>query len=158
MRRKFAALASATAVLASSVLLSTSAVADERYGGHDNDREEKTLSAWLNGRNEVGHRGDRDGSGRAWFKVKLDGRDSEICYAISVRNLDRVTQAHIHKGERGENGPVVVPLKAPKDGFSKGCVDVRYRLARDILEDPHDYYANVHTKKYPDGAIRGQLR
>jgi hypothetical protein len=26
-----------------------------------------------------------------------------------------------------------------------------------ILKTPGAYYVNIHTKKYPDGAIRGQL-
>jgi len=54
-------------------------------------------------------------------------------------------------------GPVVVPLDAPTDGSSSGCATVDRALAKDIRQNPEDYYVNVHNAEFPAGAIRGQL-
>ena len=55
-----------------------------------------------------------------------------------------------------KNGPVVIPLGAR---FAKtGCVTgLTARAINAIVQAPGGYYVNVHTKKYLDGAIRGQL-
>jgi hypothetical protein len=53
---------------------------------------------------------------------------------------------------------VVVPLTPPdENGSSSGCAEVSREVALDILKNPEDYYVNVHTALFPDGAIRGQL-
>jgi hypothetical protein len=70
------------------------------------------------------------------------------------------TAAHIHVGVAGTAPPnnVVVTLSAPDaSGFSSGCTTVERELALDILENPEDYYVNVHNDPFPSGAIRGQL-
>jgi hypothetical protein len=63
--------------------------------------------------------------------------------------------AHIHKGKPGVAGPVVVPLGA---AFRKsGCTTARAAVTAAIVRTPGAYYVNIHTAKYPAGAIRGQL-
>jgi hypothetical protein len=37
-------------------------------------------------------------------------------------------------------------------------VSINRDLARRILRNPQNYYFNVHTQDYPDGAARGQVR
>ncbi|MGH9196767.1 MAG: CHRD domain-containing protein, partial [Acidimicrobiia bacterium] len=85
-----------------------------------------------------------------------------------------VTQAHIHCGEPGENGPIVVFLAglAPRgidvDGnwirdasFSDrhitnpACGETLAELAQAMREGRT--YVNVHTVANPGGEIRGQL-
>ena len=80
-----------------------------------------------------------------------------LCYELSVRNIAPATAAHIHEAPAGETGPVVVTLEAPTDGSSSGCIDVGRVLAKEILQDPSDYYVNVHNAEFPGGALRGQL-
>ena len=70
---------------------------------------------------------------------------------------DAPTAAHIHEGGPGVAGPVIVPLEAPADGLSKGCVEVDSLIVEGILTNPGGYYVNVHTPSLPDGAVRGQL-
>ncbi len=53
---------------------------------------------------------------------------------------------------------MVVPLGAPTDGRSSGCIqNMDPTLLRAILRSPRDYYVNVHNADYPAGALRGQL-
>ena len=119
------------------------------------------LFAVLNGRNEIsttGRRGAGDPDGRGSFTAMIDG--TQLCFGITVANIDTPTAAHIHGGKPNENGPIVVPLTQPSagdPGASSGCVTVDTSLAAAILKNAHKYYANVHTGTYPAGAVRGQL-
>ena len=111
------------------------------------------LEAELTGEQEVPGPGDPNGRGEAEVKVFAE----KVCYTLKVQRIKPTTGAHIHKGRRGEAGPVVVPLKAPTDGFSKGCEEISRKLSRKLREHPARYYVNVHNRPYPAGAIRGQL-
>ena len=129
------------------------------HGGSDRS----TWFAALNGRNELNattlHKGagDPDGSGGA--VVTIDG--TMLCFGLTVTNLDQPVAAHIHRGTKHENGPIVVPLTPPATGdpgASSGCVaNVSADLLAAIAEHPKAYYVNVHTAAYPGGAVRGQL-
>ena len=48
------------------------------------------------------------GRGTAIFQLSDDG--SELAYKLIVANIDNVTQAHIHCGPVGVNGPIIVWL------------------------------------------------
>ena len=120
------------------------------------------LFAVLLGGNEVSddgqaNVGDPDGIGSA--TVLFDG--TTLCFGITVDNLDAPTAAHIHQERAGVNGSIVVPLTAPADGdlgASSGCIpDVDSDLVEEIFTHPEGFYVNVHTEKFPAGAIRGQL-
>ena len=93
----------------------------------------------------------------AWWQVTLKPDNGEVCYELSVANLQEATAAHIHQGEKGEEGPVAVPLDAPKTGAAKGCTKADVVVIEAIMQDPTDYYVNVHTAAFPKGAVRGQL-
>jgi len=114
----------------------------------------RKLSTVLTGAAEVGG-GDPDGTGVAALRVNPG--TGEICYTITVANLDPVTAAHIHNAPVGVNGPIVVPLSAPTSGSVTACTTVDPLLARDIVRHSGDYYVNVHTTAFPAGAVRGQL-
>jgi CHRD domain len=123
--------------------------------------QNRALFAVLTGRKEVdanGNKGAGDSDGRGSFTAIVDG--NQLCFGITVTNLDTPTAAHIHKGRPNQNGPIVVPLTQPSSGdpgASSGCVAVDPALAQAILKNPHKYYANVHTSAFPNGAVRGQL-
>jgi hypothetical protein len=121
----------------------------------------RALFAVLSGRNEIGTDG-RRGAGvpdaHGSFTAIVDG--DQLCFGITVTNLDQPVMAHIHKARRNRNGPIVVPLTQPSSGdpgASSGCVTIDPALGQAILKNPHKYYANVHTAAFPNGAIRGQL-
>ena len=78
-----------------------------------------------------------------------------------VQLIGSPVAAHIHEGEAGENGPIVVPLTPPaagNPGTSAGCVSgVDAGLLTRIRATPNRFYVNVHTGAFPAGAVRGQL-
>jgi hypothetical protein len=123
--------------------------------------DNRALFAVLTGRKEVdanGRRGAGDPDGRGSFTATVDG--DQLCFGITVKNIDKPVAAHIHRGRPNQNGPIVVPLSPPSSGdpgASSGCVEAATALARAILRRPHQYYANVHTGPFPGGAVRGQL-
>jgi CHRD domain-containing protein len=167
MSRRLVALLGAACLL---LLGLGSAVATGHGGGghkgdhHPGDHARSVaLFADLNGRNELDATtlqpgaGDPDGFGSASFTIN----GTSLCFGITVGNLDTPGAAHIHKGRKFENGPIVVPLTQPSagnPGASSGCVTVAADLAADILAHPRAYYANVHTAAFPGGAVRGQLK
>lgn len=113
-----------------------------------------------------------DAFGMVKFKVSRNERS--IGYRLTVNNLDNFTQAHIHLGKRGVNGPVVVFLFGPVDpdiSVTKGVVDGV--ITADDLVGPlagkplstlielmrnGKTYVNAHTAQNPDGEIRGQIK
>ncbi|HEX6375310.1 MAG TPA: CHRD domain-containing protein [Allosphingosinicella sp.] len=99
--------------------------------------------------------GDPDGIGTATFRIN-PGQE-QICYTLTVSNIDPATAAHIHRAPPTDAGPVVVPLAAPTGGSSSGCATVTRALAQEIVRDPGAFYVNVHNTPFPGGAVRGQL-
>lgn len=140
-------MAAAVAALPASLLF-PSAVAVAADGG-------RPLSTELTGAAEVPGPGDPDGSGSAALRVNPGL--GEVCYTLTVAGIDPATAAHIHVGEAGVAGPVVVPLAPPTSGSSMACATVDRALALELVRDPAAYYVNVHNAQFPAGAVRGQL-
>ena len=115
---------------------------------------EKT-TAKLTGDAEVPGPGDPMGSGTA--QVTLYPDKGEVCYELSVANIQEATAAHLHEGAMGKEGPVKVALEAPKTGSAKGCAKADGPVIMAIMKDPAGYYVNIHNAAFPKGAIRGQL-
>lgn len=119
--------------------------------------ERQNLTVTLNGLQEVPGPGDPDGTGTA--EVRVDPRQDRVCWDLAVRQVDAATAAHIHRGAAGAAGPPVVTLTTPTaDGRSSGCATVDPALAAELSTRSHDFYVNVHTAAFPNGAVRGQLR
>lgn len=130
----------------------------------------KTFRAILRGRNEVPPVR-TVATGNATFR--LNQACSALRFTLVVRNIARVTQAHIHLGRRGENGPIVVTLFGPsKFGISvrRGVIrgvatnadlegPLRGRTLRDLIAEIErgNAYVNVHTLQNPNGELRGQI-
>jgi hypothetical protein len=92
----------------------------------------------------------------------VEFKNGQACYTMSVRGLGDVPiAAHIHKGGSSVAGPVVIDLQPAFKGtsprVSKKCVPAKAAVVSAIKKNPSGYYANVHTKKNPAGAARGQL-
>jgi hypothetical protein len=115
-----------------------------------------TLNTSLTGAAERPGPGDTDARGS--FSATVDLALASLCYNLTASNLETPTAAHIHIGGPTVPGPIVIPLRAPANGSSSGCIenaDPNVLIA--ILNDPAGYYANVHNATFPAGATRGQL-
>lgn len=99
-----------------------------------------------------------DPVGTATATVRLRAGQGQLCYQVATSNITAAVGMHIHKGENGAAGPVVVPLQTPSaPGTSGGCTSVARTLVTAILGDPGSYYLNIHTSEFTAGAVRGQL-
>lgn len=90
--------------------------------------------------------------------IIVNSKTDRVCSAIVTKNLVNITAAHIHKGVKGVNGPVVVAFLTKSIGSGKmTCIIVPAASAKAIIANPAGFYVNVHTKKFPNGAVRAQL-
>lgn len=109
----------------------------------------------LTGAAEIPGPGDRDGSGTV--KLTLNPDKGEVCYTLTVTNIQEATAAHLHQSAVGQDGPVKVALEAPKPGSAQGCKSADPPLVQALMQHPEQYYVHVYTAAFPKGAVRGQL-
>lgn len=133
--------------------------------------EDDALEVTLSPDQEVPPVTDADAaSGEASISV---GEDGTVSGSITVEGLTGPAQAaHIHRGFRGSNGPVVIGL-VPADG-SDPTADGADVTEWSVPEEPEltggatsesiteayargELYFNVHTVANPGGEIRGQI-
>ena len=104
------------------------------------------------------NQGDLDGIGTA--TITLNYGQGTVCFEISVSGVQLpILAAHIHEAPETEPGPVLIPLltSPDADGFFSGCVSADREEIKEIIQDPEEYYVNVHNMEFPAGALRGQL-
>ena len=112
----------------------------------------RPLHAELSWENEVPPASGTTATGSAY--VTLNQGQEEICFSITTSGLSGPVLAdHIHMGEAGENGGVVVNL----GGALSGCVSADADTIKAIRHNPEGYYINLHTALNPGGEVRGQL-
>lgn len=90
--------------------------------------------------------------------VTIRAKTSQVCWTFTnLAGFTHPAAAHIHHGAAGVAGPIVVPLSTGAHFLTKGCVHASASLIQAIEKAPSAYYVNVHSKSYPDGAVRAQL-
>lgn len=114
-------------------------------------------------------------TGGVLFDFSPDGK--ALHFNLSVRNLADATAAHIHLGAKGKEGPVVATLfpsgtsAKEKPGKFSGVLaqgiitaaNLEGPLKGKALSDLEaeiqagNAYVKVHTRKHPDGELRGQI-
>jgi hypothetical protein len=127
--------------------------------------QSEKYSAQLSGQEEVPPV-DTQATGMAEFNPM--GENVE--YMINATGIEGVTAGHIHSGEKGANGPIVVTLFT--FDTPQNMVNENGTITADMLEGPMQgktisdlaaamkngsTYANIHTEQNPDGEIRGQI-
>lgn len=102
--------------------------------------------------------------------VPVSPTNNTIDYYLNTTGMQQITQAHIHSGANGTNGPIIVTLfkfDPPRDQAT-----INSNIAEVELEGPlqnktiadlittmqnGSAYVNIHTVQHPDGDIRGQI-
>jgi hypothetical protein len=134
------------------------------------EEQQERFIAELTGFEEVPTVNDTSAIGVAEFKL---GQDN-IMYTVNVTDIENVTAAHIHRGQVGENGPIVITLfkkDTPTTAMTTGVLS-EGNITATNLEGPmagqllsnltsamqnEQTYVNVHTQQNPNGEIRGQI-
>ena len=106
------------------------------------------------------HPGPGDPEATFPFWVGVTPARGQLMYFYTIEGIDDHTSAHIHAGAAGETGPVILTLgRAPAGietvGSAPGGLDPD--LLQDMADHPANYYVDVHSAEFPDGAVRGQL-
>lgn len=121
--------------------------------------------------------------GQTIFQLNRDG--TELRFRLIAANIQNITQAHIHCGAAGVNGPVVAflyPESPPAElipGRFSGVLATGSLTSGSVIPRPDSEacpggvanfdeliakidaggaYVNVHTAQNPAGEIRGQIR
>jgi hypothetical protein len=88
--------------------------------------------------------------------VKENGNLRTVSWKLAYSHLSGAGfAAHIHKGAPGKPGPVIVSLCGPCHSGQTGTARITDAVAKAI--EAGSTYVNVHTKKNPNGEIRGQV-
>jgi CHRD domain len=93
-------------------------------------------------------------SGNGSVKVAAD---KTVSGSLTTKGMT-ATAAHIHEGETGKNGPVVISLT--KDAGDKWVIPDGTKFSDAQFESykAGKLYVNVHSAAHKDGEIRGQLK
>ncbi len=145
------ALVSSASAVSSAAVSST----DQSWSGAQQQGAGKRLVAKLRGSKEVPGPGDRNGRGRV--VITLHHYTLKVCARVQHRKIGDPVAAHIHKGRPGESGRVVVDLTGAVTGGRNCATGMDHDLIHKMSHHPKRYYFDVHTRRYPAGAIRGQL-
>lgn len=115
------------------------------------------------------------GRGTAVFSLSKDG--TALSFRLITANVENITQAHIHIGPVGVNGPIVVFLFGliPAGVSNSGVLATGTLVQSNLIPRPAigfggtmaelvtqlrngGAYVNVHTLAFPGGEVRGQVR
>lgn len=141
IKKAFCIIAVATAV-------ATSAGCGMMGGGSSGG---KAVNVSLSGAEEVPP-ASTAASGKGSFTVGADGAVSGSVSTSGVQG----TMAHIHRGARGQNGPVVVPLTKSGDTYTAPAGAKLSEADQQAFREGR-LYVNVHSDRYKGGEVRGQL-
>jgi len=109
--------------------------------------------------------------GDATFTLIKD--EKALSYYATVSDIENVAAAHIHLGKKGENGPPVALITNEKKAgkfsgtLAEGTITEKELMGsmmgksiKDLVKQikKGNAYLNVHTNKYPNGEIRGQIK
>lgn len=106
--------------------------------------------------------------------LRLNDAETELAFELRIQRIEGATEAHIHLGAAGTNGPVVAFLFGPVPrGITVDSLLLRGTVTAADLVGPlagasfatfvqelrqGNTYVNVHTLSHPEGEIRGQIQ
>lgn len=86
--------------------------------------------------------------------------DNSLKFDIHIHNLtasDVLTSAHIHFGDAGTSGPIIIPFNPTFAGGGTSGVVTGLRQGQIDTLLGYPVYVNVHSTQVPAGLARGQL-
>lgn len=84
------------------------------------------------------------------------GSDGSVSGSVTSTGIVGIA-AHIHEAAAGENGPAIISLTMNGNTYSVPT-GAKLTEAQYASYQAGNLYVNVHTKAYPEGEIRGQLK
>ncbi len=132
---------------------------------HTSNNPGGEIRGQLTHQGEISFKADLDGAqetppvttsalGTAWAVLSSDMKS--LSYDVTYANLDSTfTAEHFHIGAKGAPGPVVKPLTVTDNNAMGTWTSFPDSMLKHLVKE--DLYVNVHSKKNPNGEIRGQL-
>ncbi|MGC2519142.1 MAG: CHRD domain-containing protein [Burkholderiales bacterium] len=85
------------------------------------------------------------------------GADKSVSGSVTTTGVAGIA-AHIHQGDRGKNGPVIVPLAKTADNVWSVPAGARFTDAQYDAYKAGGLYVNVHSAANKGGEIRSQIQ
>ncbi len=174
--RKLLAIVLCTVIVASVAVVVAVRAQDGRNSANDDNEGRGVFEARLNGFQQVPA---IITNGTGTFRAELNPDGTSINYTLSYSDLSSTAHfAHIHVGQAGANGAVIVFLcggggkpECPASGSVSGkltSADVMAIANQGVSAGNfHELlialrsgvaYVNVHTTNFPSGEVRGQIQ
>lgn len=95
--------------------------------------------------------------GQGTVRGEFDTGKRTLAWTVTYSDLSGpVTAAHFHgPAKEGAKAPPVIPLKGEMTSPIKGSATLTEKQAAEL--EGGLLYFNLHTAKFPDGEVRGQL-
>lgn len=98
-----------------------------------------------------------DSAGTGKLEATLDTDSKVFTWTVTYEGLSGdATGAHFHAGVEGAAGDVVVPIPDPLASPINGNATLTDDQVTQLQGG--NWYVNIHTAKFPDGEIRGQVK
>jgi hypothetical protein len=102
-----------------------------------------------------------NGKGNAAFKVRA--KRQRLCFEITFRRTQGPVRGYIFRGKRGQeppnpNKPAVTLFGELEASPVAGCVPVNQKRLKRLKNKPRRFHVVLVNERYPEGAVRGQLR
>ena len=103
--------------------------------------------------------GPGDPGGTVVAAFALFAEDGLVCSLVRAENIALpAVSMDIHQAPSGQAGASVVTLDPASIGSEElSCVEGDPAVLAALAANPGDYYLDIHTDDFPDGAVRGQL-
>lgn len=120
----------------------------------ESEPEFQSYEATLDGRQEVPQVRTEQS---AMASVTINETDMTVTAEMDLSGVEGVNAARIHEGQVGADGPALFELSdADEDGVWKLEQDSVSQAEHDALL-AGNWYVKVHTDRFPDGELRGQI-